>query len=123
MSEAILSSQFPTADTLSGMRVLATDSEGNIKRVALSPFAVRQHVSGTTDLNNYKTSGLWSFGVTQKNQPVNMAGCLMWVWSHSEGYVFQLVTGMMWDAGLYYRRISPSMNDWSTWKSISGVAT
>lgn len=65
MSEAILSSQLPTAADLSGLRLLAADSSGNILRVTLSVlsesllpliFAPQQFAS---DIDSLITPGLY----------------------------------------------------------------
>ncbi len=122
MSEAMKTSQIGLASSLESLYLLAISTGGYLSKVRFSPFAKLSEVIGvTTDLDEYVTPGLYQFSYTQENQPCNMAGNLMLVWSHKEGYAFQLIIAMMWGngSGFYFRSKNPQ--GWNPWKSILGT--
>ena len=122
MSEAMKTSQIGLASSLESLYLLAISTGGYLSKVRFSPFAKLSDVIGvTTDLDEYVTPGLYQFSYTQENQPCNMAGNLMLVWSHKEGSAFQLIIAMMWGngSGFYVRSKNPQ--GWNPWKSILGT--
>lgn len=116
----------PTTGYLSSLSMLTSDSAGNIKRAAMSfPVISVATTTPKQDLDTFVTPGWYFFYGNATNAPgsVNMAGQLMLVWSHTPGYVMQLVISGMWmdgSIGLYLRNIGKDMTQWRPWYRILG---
>lgn len=123
MSEVKEITSLPLAATAVNLLMIGVQ-DGTLKSVS-NPFAVVQRVASTQDLNTFLTPGLFSLEKLMEHRPkdVNTVGALLWVWSHSAGYVWQFLWALMWDggSGFYYRFVRPNA-DWCLWRKMTGAS-
>lgn len=118
MSEAILSSQLPTAASLSGLNVLVSDSAGSIKRVAASLMLGVYRSLTNYDLNDLKETGLYGCGSDTTNAPgvVGCNGSYVLVLKVDGSNVHQLMFHRPLNA-LFYRQLYVGV--WGEWQQLA----
>lgn len=80
---------------------------------------ITNFTSGTIDLNNYKTTGMYSYNGNASSNSPTTGTCTLIVQKYSNDFVTQMVTAVRSTGNLVYTRSFYDGTTWSAWRELA----